>query len=454
MNQMPQFLRRCSGAALVSLVALLGAGSVSAHAQVASKFDQAVASEVLVKLRSTADLQPLLARFPLTLASQFGARPIYRLKVIGAAAVNDVLAGLALEPGVMLAEANASHASPEARRNVPWAIGTATDYVEQWAPQSMRLAQAQTLSNGAGIRVAVLDTGIDASHPMLAGRLLPGFDFVDFDTDPAEVPGGASYGHGTHVAGLIAMAAPGASIVPMRVLDADGVGNAWVLAEALLRAVDPDGNPATDDGAQVINLSLGSLNRTKLLGTIQLIATCGDPVLGDPVADLSDPGYADDRARCAAASTGTVVVVAAGNDGSRSIKQYPAAESVYGVIPVGATGSNGFMAGFSNYGSWIDVAAPGGGITSLAAGGGYATWSGTSMAAPLVAGTVALLRAREPGLTPRAVAERIRKSGATVCGRVSQVQVNAMAALTDRLPAPLNCSLTQTSGFTSSSRLR
>lgn len=439
MNQMPQFLRRCTGVALVSLVALLGAGGVSAHAQVTGKFDQAVFGEVLVKLRGTADLQPLLARYPLTLVSQFGARPIYRLKVVGAATVNDVLAGLGLEPGVMLAEANASHASPEARRNVPWAIGTATEYTAQWAPQAMRLTQAQGLSSGAGIRVAVLDTGIDASHPMLAGRLLPGFDFVDFDTDPSEVPGGASYGHGTHVAGLVAMAAPGAAIVPLRVLDADGVGNAWVLAEALLHAVDPDRNPATDDGAQVINLSLGSLNRTKLLGTIQLIATCGAPVLGDPVADLSDPGYADDKARCASVSTGAVVVVAAGNDGSRSTKQYPAAESVYGVIPVGATGSNGALAAFSNYGNWIDVTAPGAGITSLAAGGGYATWSGTSMAAPLVAGTVALLRSREPALTPRAAAERIRKSAAEVCGKVSQVQVNAMAALTDRLSAPLTC---------------
>lgn len=429
MNLISAFLRRWH---LLALLAVLCVGSVSARGQ--AKDEPDMPGEVLVKLRSTT-AEPLLAKYG-TLISRFGARPIYRLQVAAGATPRSVIASLLLEPEVMLAETNPLQRSPEARRNMPWAIGTLSEAETQWAPQALRLPQAHALNKGAGMRVAVLDTGVDATHPMLAGKLLPGFDFVDFDADPAEVAGGAGFGHGTHVAGLVAMAAPDAMIMPLRVLDADGVGNAWVLAEALLYAVDPDANPATADGAHVVNMSLGSLARTGILKTIQLIATCSAPVAGDPIADLSDPGYADDLARCANASMGTVMVAAAGNDGTSHIKQYPAAESVYGLIPVAATGPDGNLAAFSNFGNWVDVAAPGQGITS-AVPGGYATWSGTSMASPLVAGVAALVRAAHPGLTPRQVANRIKRNAGAMCGKGSQVRVDALAALANTgAPAP------------------
>jgi thermitase len=82
----------------------------------------------------------------------------------------------------MIAESNFVHRSPEARGNAAWAIGNPGAYVTQWVPQAIKLAQAHALSRGAGVRVAVLDTGIDVNHPLLAGRLLPGKDFVDGDT--------------------------------------------------------------------------------------------------------------------------------------------------------------------------------------------------------------------------------------------------------------------------------
>ena len=426
----------------VWLSALLALGGV-AHAKKAgaATLDGTLAGEVLLQLQSTDLLAPLLGKHGLSLVSQFGARPIYRLKVVGTGDVKATIDALVLEPGVLNAEPNFVHHSPEARRISSWAIGTPVAYRTQWAPQALRLPEAHQISTGAGVRVAVLDTGADLQHPALAGRLMPGFDFVDFDADPSEVGSAQthpSFGHGTHVAGLVALAAPGATIMPLRVLDADGMGNAWVLAEALLYAVDPDRNPATNDGVQVINLSLGSTGRTKILGTVGELATCAiDPVVVLPTDPLADPGYNGDRERCNAYS-GAVVVAAVGNDASRQMRQYPAAEGVYGLLAIGASNANHGLADFSNFGSWVDAAAPGEGITSAVPNGRWGTWSGTSMAAPLVAGTAALLRAHQPELAPRDVARRILGFGALLCG-AKLSQVDAAAALTQTAAAPLSC---------------
>ena len=403
--------------------------------------DAAVAGEVLLQLTGTAGLGPLLTKYPLSLVSQFGARPIYRLMVVGAADLNTTIAALRLEPAVLIAEPNFVHQSPEARRNSAWTIGTAGAYTAQWAPQALRLPEAHALTTGAGMRVAVLDTGVDATHPALAGRLIPGFDFVDFDADPSEVGSPAtslSFGHGTHVAGLVAMAAPGAQIMPLRVLDANGMGNAWVLAEAMLHAIDPDRNPATNDGVHVINMSLGSTRRTDILDTIGRLSTCAIPAaVLLPTDELADPGYNADRDRCNAFS-GAVVVAAVGNDDTDAVRQYPAAEGVYGLLAVGASNSAKQLASFSNFGSWVDITAPGQGITSSVPSGAYGTWSGTSMAAPLAAGAAALVRSLNPAMTPKDVARRLIRVSANLCGGTRLRQIDAAAALLNNRP-PDSC---------------
>lgn len=404
-----RLLRRVAPAAL----ALLLAGTAGLAAA-ASGPDQ-IPGELLVKLRRGSDLQPLLAKYPLALAGRFGARPIFRFRVTGTARPQDVLAALALEPAVMLAETNSRQSSPEARKNMAWAIGQPDAYATQWAPAALRLGAAQRLATGRGVRVAVLDTGVDGRHPALTGRMLPGRDFVDGDRNASEpvLSNGPAWGHGTHVAGLIALVAPNARLMPVRVLDPDGVGNSWVLAEALLWAADPDGDPATDDGADVINMSLGTLARTDVLDAVARIAACQPAVAGDPVGDRSDPGYADDERRCAA-RPGAVLVAAAGNDASR-VRQYPAAEGVYGLVSVGASRPDGRIAAFSNFGSWVRLAAPGLRLTSTLPGGHWGTWSGTSMAAPLVSGTAALVRERAPTLLPKEVVQRMRRASADSC---------------------------------------
>jgi subtilisin family serine protease len=384
--------------------------------------------EVLVKLRTPAALGPIVSQFNVVQSTQFGTRPIYRLKLPPNTNVGNVVNQLTSNSDVLLAEPNYTDQSPEARRNRLWSVGSASNYVAQWAPNAIHLTQAHTFTKGAGVRVAVLDTGVDATHPALAGKLLPGYNFVDDNTNTSEVGTAANlgFGHGTHVAGIVALTAPDAKIVPYRVLDENGEGNVWVLAEALLRAIDPDGNPATDDGAHVINLSLGTLNRTKILSTIAKLATCNSSNTSDPTTDFSHSGYDDDRTRCANGK-GVVIVIAAGNDGVNNA-EYPAAEGISGAISVGASDITQNLATFSNFGSQVDVTAPGDGITSSIPGGGYAVWSGTSMAAPMVAGAAALLRSREPSLPPKEITRRVIRSGARLVGsNLSQIDLAAVA---------------------------
>jgi subtilisin family serine protease len=401
--------------------------------------DPYLSGQVLVRLHTTAGLAPLLAKHHLALVSQSGTRPIFRLQVQDGTSVPDKVNALLLEPEVIAAEANVQPRAPEARKNAVWAIGTEGEYRQQWAPAALHLPEAQLLSRGDGVRVAVLDTGVDRTHPALAGKLLPGRDFVDGDDDPSEegTRDNAGFGHGTHVAGLVALAAPGAKILPVRVLDREGRGDVWMLQDALLYAMNPDGDPATPDGAQVVNMSLGTLDRTRILDAVMTLSTCAIPKPGvNPDTDYTDPGYDADKARCVAGK-GAVIVAAAGNEGNERAKQYPAAEGVYGLAPMGASAQDQRFADFSNRGSWVDMAAPGDHITSTVPGGQYGTWSGTSMASPLAAGVAALVRAKLPKLKPVDVAKRMEDTGAQLCGNTNTVQIDALAALRNRESPPL-----------------
>jgi subtilisin family serine protease len=418
-------------AALVSLVAM-----VSARAQTA---DAIVPGEVVVMLRATADLPGVLSTHRLTVASRLGARPIYRLKIVGSASVANKVSALSADPRVLMAEPNFWSSSPEARKRSVWAIGQAGSYKKQWAPRALDLAAAHQVTRGAGMRVAVLDTGVDALHPALAPRLLPGRDFIGDDLDPSEegVPGEGAFGHGTHVAGLVLLAAPAARIVPLRVLDANGLGSTWVVAEALLYAADPDGVGATDDGAHVINLSLGTTRRTRLLDIAVELATCSDDDDDEPDDDYSDPGFNADEERCDR-HYGSVVVAAAGNGGSSTQLHYPAAEQAEGALSVAASTSRSGIAGFSNRGPWVQSAAPGAGITSTIPGGGYGVWSGTSMAAPLAAGVAALVWSRNPDWKPVDVTKRLLDRSRLLCG--SEIRgLHAAAAVLDYVPEPPVC---------------
>lgn len=259
---------------------------------------------------------------------------------------------------------------------------------------------------GLGIRVAILDSGIDYRHPALGGGFGPGFkvaggwDFVNDDADPAD-----DFGHGTHVAGIVAASgaemtgvAPGARLLAYKVLDAWGFGNASDILAAIDRALDPNGDGDPSDRAHVINLSLGAP--------------------GGPEDALS-------RAVDAAVAAGVVVCAAAGNSGEILGIDSPGAAA--GAITVGAADGSGAVASFSARGPNVrsytikpDLLAPGVAIRSTLPGGIFASKQGTSMATPHVAGAAALLLEAHPGWAPLRVKSALMSTARAAAGSVME----------------------------------
>ncbi|HZM84578.1 MAG TPA: type VII secretion-associated serine protease mycosin [Candidatus Limnocylindrales bacterium] len=252
-----------------------------------------------------------------------------------------------------------------------------------WPLARLRPDLAWPLSTGAGVTVAVIDSGVSSDHPTLSGKVLPGNDFV------TPGPGGCDEnGHGTLIAGIIAGRehssngfvfhgiAPNASVVPVRVLrdqsrsfDRDMPAR---IAAALRWAVD-------QGGAQVVNLSLSTTDDPQLASTVK---------------------YALDK--------GVVLVAAAGNESATQGPAYPAAYD--GVLGVAAVDRQDKHSDTSTTGPYVDLAAPGKQIAGPSpAGGGYlySEPGGTSFASAYVSGVAALLRAYEPSLTPKEVGRRL-----------------------------------------------
>ena len=228
----------------------------------------------------------------------------------------------------------------------------------QYGPTNIQGPQAWDLTTGSNsVTIAVIDTGVDLNHPDLSAKVVGGCDFVNRD-DVAQ----DDNGHGTHVAGIAAAASNngvgiagvswGARVMPVKVLSASGSGSYQDVASGIIFAAD--------NGAQIINMSLGGSSPSS--------------VLEDAV------NYAFNR--------GVLVVASAGNSGN-STPPYPAAYT--NAFAVAATDSNNNRASFSTYGSFVDIAAPGVSIYATYFDDTYASLSGTSMSAPHVAGAAALL---------------------------------------------------------------
>lgn len=383
-----------------------------------------VNNEVIVKLNNTADLAAISQAYGLSSVplAQIGDRPVYRLRVPSGVSVQNVVALLQSDPlqRVVMAEPNYIVRTPASaagwENGLSWSIGTSWSlgsslkgYSLQWMRNRIDLDAAHAVTRGQGIKVAVLDSGIDRQHPLFAGKLLPGYDFVSNDSDPSEVgvQGIGAFGHGTHVSGIVAMVAPDAKIIPIRVLDENGFCDTWRLARALIYAANPDGDINTRDGADVINLSIGTTDRTNLIRKL-IAAETNDGTLPDD-DDLPQVGH-----------PAIVVVASAGNTGNGT-HVYPAAEhDVPGLIAVGASTPADTIADFSTRGEWIELMAPGDKIVSSVPGGRYGVWRGTSMAAPVVSGIAALVRSRYQSLKPSGIFEHIRRTSVSCNGAINR----------------------------------
>ena len=361
----------------------------------------------------------------------------------------------ALAADLMARDPGVEYAEPD-RILTTQVAATDPRYTEQWdlydITGGIRMPGAWNFSTGSGINVAVIDTGY-RPHADLAGQVLPGYDFIastttagdgnarDADaTDPGDwltasqcsagmpMADQSSSWHGTHVAGTIAAKANNgvgvagiaynAKIVPVRVLGKCG-GYTSDIADGIVwaSAGTVAGVAANPNKARVLNLSLG----------------------GGGACDVTTQ-----TAINGARSRGAVVVVAAGNSAMDASSFTPA--SCAGVIAVAATNRSGGRSSYSNYGANVDIAAPGDGILSTVNTGarapvadGYASYSGTSMATPHVAGVAALLLAQNPFLTPDQVETKLKASARwfpAPCAGCGTGILDANAALNGSVATP------------------
>ncbi|WP_421616784.1 S8 family peptidase [Brevibacillus sp. TJ4] len=253
-----------------------------------------------------------------------------------------------------------------------------TYYIDyQWNLPLIGMEQSWEISKGSNdVVVAVIDTGLDLSHPEFAGKVIEGYNVLDGSNRPED-----DNGHGTHVAGVIAAKTNNSDgiagmswnskLMPIKAIGADGSGSAVDIAQGIYWA--------TDHGADVINLSVGNYTSSAAL-----------------------------LEACRYAYKNNVVLVAASGNDATDKSSYPAAYDE--VLAVAAVDHRRERADFSNFGDYVDVAAPGVDIPSTYIYSDYASLSGTSMACPHVAALASLVRSVRPEMTSAEVMEHIRNS--------------------------------------------
>ena len=296
-----------------------------------------------------------------------GATQRSEIRGIAARVIRAPKASADLLKGELARDANIEYVEPDF---IAQALGTSNDpyFVQgsQWHLSKIQAPTAWDTTTGSSTQVvAVIDSGVRASHPDLVGKVMVGYDFVANDNDAND-----ENGHGTGVAGTLS---PGSNnqigvcgvtwanpILPVRVLDANGSGNYSAIANGIIYAADR--------GAKVINLSLGGTSSSR--------------ALQDAI------NYAWNK-QC-------VIVAAAGNNGS-NVAFYPAACT--NVVAVSATNASDTRPTWSNFGSYVDVSAPGVDILSVYGTDQYAAWNGTSFSSPVASGVVALMAAANSTLT-------------------------------------------------------
>ncbi len=391
------------GLIIFTMLAVFGSQSVLAGGS-----DSFRPNEINVNLAVGVDIATINARYGTTTLEQIPGTALYRLQLPVGTTVEQFKALAAFDLAIDFADANYNYQSAEVRQGShaftdqgshAFTDGQAPgNFYGQQSVVNLHLSQAQNYCRGAGVRVAVIDTGIDFYHPLFANRIAyPVADFVDNDGFPDDELGGGATGHGTFVSGLIALTAPQTGIMPIRAFSNDGFGTSFNIAKAM--------RFATDNNAQIINMSFGLLTQDYLI--------------------KNSVDYASDH--------NVVLVGAAGNDNADKI-HFPASRSK--VIAVTSLEATDVKASFANFDSAVDVSAPGVNVYSAFPGNRWAWWSGTSFSTPLVAGEAALLLSLNPYIDRDKLSKNIRTTGVnpdtfnpSYRGKLGRVRIDYLSAV-------------------------
>lgn len=404
MNFRPR--NRPAAMALAATLMLVGGGADAAPPERSSEGPW-VKSRVIVMPKPGLSSEALdaIARGQGGRARRFASNNLHVIELPAQASETAALARFRSNPHIKFAELDVL---------IPHAAAVNDPYAgSQWHLPKIGAPKAWDTTQGSGIVIAILDSGVEPDHPDLQGRLVPGYNFYDGNTNTADV-----YGHGTKVAGAAAAAsnngigvssvAGAAQIMPIRVTNTSGSASLSALAQGITFAAD--------NGARVANLSFAASSYESIRTAAQYMK-----------------------------NKGGLVFVSAGNAGTDTGES-----TTTSLIVVSATNSNDLKTSWSNFGNHVHLSAPGEGIYSTAMGKTYASVSGTSFAAPVSAGVAALVLAAKPGLSSGS-AESILFSSAVDLGAAGKDpnygygRVNAEAAVAAALGAPGNNAIADTS---------
>lgn len=367
-------------------------------------------SQLLVKFRGDTTAQAVSATLGTTHAEQVGIVPDLGVRELHVSPdrIASSVRQLSRDPQVAFVERDTKVRSLASPNDYWWP--------SEWAPPKINAPLAWDSTTGsASTVIAILDSGVDFSQPDLQGAFVAGRDIVNSDDDPSD-----DYGHGTQVAGVagarsnngvgVASYCWACSIMPVKVLGSNGAGSMSDVASGITWA--------SDHGARVINMSLGSTSSSSTLA--------------------SAVQYAHDH--------GVMLVAAAGNSGS-NVQTYPAALPT--VIGVAGTDSTDQLTSTSNYGSWVKVSAPGCNFTT-GLNSWYGTFCGTSSASPVVAAVAGLAISANPAATNTQVEQAIESSTVPESfvqyGRVDAAGTLSALGASSSGSAPVNSSLPAISG--------
>ena len=388
---------RMSGLALAAALALLGAGPAAAQAAGAAQAEYAQGRILVMPRAGLPDAA--LARILNDNGKGKGRR-------VGKSNLHIVDLPPGLEKQSIEKLARHPHIEfAELDMRVPESLAANDPYVgSQWHLPKIGASQAWDVAQGSGVTIAILDSGIDTKHPDFSGRLVPGYNFVDKNTNIEDVRS-----HGTKVAGAaaatlnnalgVASVAGQAKIMPVRISDSTGYTYWSNMAAGLTWAAD--------NGARIANMSFNGVAGSSSV--------------------LSAAKYMKDR--------GGLSFVSAGND-----NKDPGYANTDVMIIVSATDSNDAKSSFSNFGDHVHLSAPGSGIYSTTWGQTYASVSGTSFSAPVAAAVAALVMSANPKLTNTQVEQILFKTAVDLgaagrdiyfgFGRVDAAKAVAMALST------------------------